>query len=308
MMRPFNIADIENFTPNEFGDMDAARVAFADDRWIKQTMWQGQRAVAVVAFRNYWGACWQTFILLGGDFKPSHAPALKKFLDQEMDLRGAVRLQTDSLAHPVLDSWHEYLASRSRVGAIRCFTIRTITCGGLFGGLKMGIETIVMAAVTLVQASGQMSAAKRQAKATAAEGTLKAKNRAKETVLNAARHRSSFLNSGLTLEGTPMNVIENEFRLGDEDVSQITSNYNARARAQMAEGRNRAMSTLASGFGNALGSLDIGSVGMPESLGSFDGLPDPSSYGLTSANGAGFAGFGDGFSTEPVMQGTGGVY
>lgn len=143
--------------------------------------------------------------------------------------------------------------------------------------------TAVYVALSVASAASQTSAAKKQANATVAEGEIVAKNKAKEIAKKAAVQKVSFLNSGLTLEGTPMNVIESTFNTGLEDINLITSNYNAKAKSQMSAGRTAALSSLASGFsGASIGGDMGGSFASSSKIGA----------GLTSAyNGTGY-GFG----------------
>lgn len=126
----------------------------------------------------------------------------------------------------------------------------------------MGIETALIIGATLLQAKGQMDAAKDQAKATVREANLVSENKAKETVLKAARLQSSFLSSGLTLEGTPMSVIDDTFNVGIADLNQIKDNANIQSKNLISQGRTQALSTIAGGFsGMDFGSLGFGSGG-----------------------------------------------
>ena len=111
--------------------------------------------------------------------------------------------------------------------------------------------TIAFVALSAFKATSATSAARKEAKATIAEGNIVAANKAKEVARKAATQRVSFLNSGLTLEGTPMNVIDSGFAAGLEDINQIRANYNTRAKNQISAGRTSAISALASGFGSA---------------------------------------------------------
>jgi endo-beta-N-acetylglucosaminidase D len=118
----------------------------------------------------------------------------------------------------------------------------------------MGIETAILIGTL---ASGAFSAsqsiknAKSAANATIAEGNIATANKAKEVQMRAARQKSSFLNSGLTLEGTPENVIDSTFSTGLTDLNQLSSNYNTKAKQQIAEGRAQAISSIASSFAGA---------------------------------------------------------
>lgn len=119
--------------------------------------------------------------------------------------------------------------------------------------------TIAFVALSAYKASAATSAAKKQAKATIAEGNIVAANKAKQVAQKAATQRVSFLNSGLTLEGTPMNVIESTFNVGLEDIAQIQSNYNTKAKNQISAGKSAALDALVGGFTSAALAPDLGS-------------------------------------------------
>ena len=146
-------------------------------------------------------------------------------------------------------------------------------------GDDMGVEVIV-AAVTgglaLGQAVAGMSAAQKQAKATAAEGTLVAKNKALEVQRKAAAAQSSFLTSGLTLEGTPELSINSIFKTGIEDIGAIKTNYDAKAKSIITNARTKALTDLGmtaasmytgGGFGGGGASVQSVSVPSPQTFG-----------------------------------------
>lgn len=143
----------------------------------------------------------------------------------------------------------------------------------------MGIETILFAALTGLSAISKMNAAQDQADATVKAGNIAAENEAQKTRLRAASATTSFLQSGLTLEGTPTLAINDIFNTGIKDVNQIRSNANNTAKNQIAAGRSEAISTIAGSFAGA----DLGgSMGsMFTTAGSY--LPDSFAYGLNNA-------------------------
>lgn len=128
-------------------------------------------------------------------------------------------------------------------------------------GVVFDPATAIFVGLSAVSAMSQVSAAKQQAKATIAEGNIVAANKAKQVAQKTASQRVSFLNSGLTLEGTPMNVMESTFNTGLEDIGQISQNYNRTAKGQIAAGRSAAISSLASSFAGASMPSVGGSVG-----------------------------------------------
>lgn len=114
----------------------------------------------------------------------------------------------------------------------------------------MGIETIAFAALTGLSAIQSINQSKKEAAATVREGELATKEKAKEVRYKAARQTVSFLNSGLTLEGTPNAVIGETYSTGLEDINNIRSNYNTKSKNIISAGRTEAIGKIASGFGN----------------------------------------------------------
>jgi len=148
----------------------------------------------------------------------------------------------------------------------------------------MGIETIALTALSVgmsaIQGQQQMKNAKAQANAIAQQGALDAERKARETQLKAARVKSSFLNSGLTLEGTPMNVITGTYDVGLQDVNQIIGNANARSKNIMSEARSAALGDLMqsvagasfSGMGSGISPGDISWNAAPTGVAQSNGI------------------------------------
>jgi hypothetical protein len=134
----------------------------------------------------------------------------------------------------------------------------------------MGVETALIIGSTLLKAGSQMSAAQDAADAEVGRANLEAENKAKQTRYRAASQQLSFLNSGLTLEGTPMSAIQSTFRVGLEDIDLIRSNATKKAKNFLSEGRSQAIGSIASGFSG----LEFGSSG--ESGGRTFGSPNQS--------------------------------
>jgi hypothetical protein len=111
--------------------------------------------------------------------------------------------------------------------------------------------TAVVVGLSAVSAMSSISEAKRQAKATIKEGNINLANKAKEVRARTAAQQVSFLQSGLTLEGTPMGVIDSTFNTGITDLTQMKENYDNKAANQIRQGRTQALSTLAGSFGTA---------------------------------------------------------
>lgn len=98
-----------------------------------------------------------------------------------------------------------------------------------------------MAGLTLVQNVSAGKAATKQANAVIDQTNLSAANKAKEVQARAARQQVSFLSSGLTLEGTPRNVIDATFDTGIEDINQIRANGNIQAKNIIGAARTAAI-------------------------------------------------------------------
>ena len=169
----------------------------------------------------------------------------------------------------------------------------------------MGIETAIILGLVALKASQQMKAgeqqakqlndlAQAQAKAGVKEGEFAAKNKAREVTLRAARLQSSFLTSGLTLEGTPGSAIQSTFSTGLEDVNQILSNTSQSSRNAVAQGRFQANAAFNRGRSEALGTLITGAAFAGSSFGG--GSAAPSSESLLNAP----VGSSPGFSISKV--------
>lgn len=143
----------------------------------------------------------------------------------------------------------------------------------------MGIETILFAAFTGLKAISEMNAANKAAKVNAREGEIVAKEKAKEVRYKAARQTVSFLNSGVTLDGTPQDVLGETFSTGKEDITNIRSNYNNKSKSIISAGRTQAIGTIASGFGMAAAGGSMGS--MFDTAGSY--LPESALFKMNDA-------------------------
>lgn len=144
----------------------------------------------------------------------------------------------------------------------------------------MGIETALIVATIgagIMQASSQMSAAEDEAQALVDQTNLENEQRLKRTRALAGSQKVSFLNSGLTLEGTPMSALMDTYDTGIEDMSRATENANKRSKSIISNARTAAIGTLIqsgvsaygmSGGGFTAGATDAASTGasyLPES-------------------------------------------
>lgn len=165
----------------------------------------------------------------------------------------------------------------------------------------MGWQTLLFVGLNALKAGQQMSNAKGQASAIIAnasaqnaalakEGDLAAQEKSKQVRYAAARQTASFLNSGLTLDGTPQDVLDDTFNTGLADINNIRDNYNTRignttsaanaaSKQAIGAGRAQAIGTIASSFAGA----DLGgSMGSMFSTG-LSYAPDSASFALNDA-------------------------
>lgn len=147
----------------------------------------------------------------------------------------------------------------------------------------MGIETILFAAFTGMQAISSLMSAQNNAEAAVQQGNIAMENKAKETRYRAARQTVSFLNSGIEMEGTPSLVVDETYTTGLKDIQQIGANANAQSSNFIAQGRSEAISAIVGGMSGMSGSMGS----MFETAGSF--LPESVLYDINAAGGGNFA-------------------
>jgi hypothetical protein len=114
---------------------------------------------------------------------------------------------------------------------------------------------LALLGLTAIQNIQTINQAKKQAGALVREGEIAASNKARDVMRQAARQRSSFLTSGLTLEGTPEQVIGQTYDTGLQDVNLMRSNTNTQSKNIIGQARSQMLSNImgtVSGF--AMGS------------------------------------------------------
>lgn len=147
----------------------------------------------------------------------------------------------------------------------------------------MGWETLAIAGFAGLNAVNTMNAGTAQAQALAEEGGRQTKTIADNTIRTTGKLTTSFLQSGLTLEGGPMDVLTQAFAQGRTDISRTADNYNNQAKNAVSAARTKALSSLTSSFASAGSGLFSGG-GLDSaftSAGSY--LPDNFAYGLNDA-------------------------
>lgn len=159
----------------------------------------------------------------------------------------------------------------------------------------MGLETIALLGLSVLKASSAISQSEDEAQAVVDQANIQAENKGKEVRLRTARQQSSFLTSGLTLEGTPMASIQSTFETGLQDINQITTNANKRSKNIVSAGRTQALGELAGGIAGGFGGGDIfGGATVGSTFGSQGSISRGIEFGNVSAQGPiqGFGGFG----------------
>ena len=157
----------------------------------------------------------------------------------------------------------------------------------------MGLETIAILGLSAMKADSAVRQSQSQANAAIDQANIDAKNKAGQVTQRTSSAQSSFLNSGLTLEGTPMASIKGMFNSGIQDVNQITTNADRQAKNILSKGRTQALSALAEGVAGA----SFGSGGLFEgsgTLGSQGVVSRTIEFGSPNVQGPiqGFGGFG----------------
>lgn len=87
--------------------------------------------------------------------------------------------------------------------------------------------------------------AKNQASATVAEGASAAEERGKRAQFLAGQQKTSFLSSGLSLEGTPLAVLSATYDTASADVGNIIAGANRSSKNIMGAARTKAIGQVA---------------------------------------------------------------
>lgn len=117
----------------------------------------------------------------------------------------------------------------------------------------MGWETLAIVGFQALQGAMGQSQARKEGKAITQQAERETMNIADNTLRRAGTLRNSFLSSGLTLEGGPMDVISQAFAKGRTDISRVAENANAASKNKASAARTKMLSDL--------GKTAIGAVG-----------------------------------------------
>ena len=141
------------------------------------------------------------------------------------------------------------------------------------GAMTSTILSVVSGVSGLMQGMQQQAAYKQQGENAIASATMAAKEQARVSFKEAQiegdnakqaerRQKLAYLSSGVSLEGSPLLIMEETRRKGAENVDEILKSGNAAAGAIMQEGYNtktalnlKGRDAFSSGIGSALGSV-----------------------------------------------------
>lgn len=143
----------------------------------------------------------------------------------------------------------------------------------------MGWETLAIVGFQAIQGANSMSAAKKQGQAYAREGERQALSVADQTVRTAGTLRTNYLQSGLTLEGGPMDVIAQAFAKGRTDIGRIKENADARSKNVVGAARTKMIQGLAGAAVSAGAASGIGDFAGGFSDGFSAGFSNPDIVG-----------------------------
>lgn len=108
----------------------------------------------------------------------------------------------------------------------------------------MGWETLAMVGFQAIQGSQGQSQARREGRAITQQAERETMNIAGDTVRRAGSLRNSFLSSGITLEGGPMEVISRAFAQGRTDIDRTAADANAASKNKVSAARTKMLSDL----------------------------------------------------------------
>jgi hypothetical protein len=148
----------------------------------------------------------------------------------------------------------------------------------------MGAEiALIMGGLQALSAVSSMKQAKDQAKQQALEGEQRANAQSLKVRQQASAAKTSFFNSGLLLEGTPLSAIDNIFNTGLEDIGRIGSNTNSAIKTTAGNARNKFLSSLSNAAATASfgggDSLSGGDANLVTNFQADKSLPWSSQYG-----------------------------
>lgn len=160
----------------------------------------------------------------------------------------------------------------------------------------MGWETLAIAGFQGLQAMNTMNQGESAAKAAVKQAGYQTQQVADNTVRTAGSLQTSFLQSGITLAGGPMDVLAQAFAKGQTDIGRIAANANATSKNDINAARSKALEGLMSSAAGASSSF----------FGAADNFGSDVSSGLTSMNNG--TGFGLGYQASQDFRKFGGGF
>lgn len=129
----------------------------------------------------------------------------------------------------------------------------------------MAVMTVLSAVSSIAGGMQKQQAANREAQALENQATLTEQEAQVEAQIHATRVRkfaanqkSAFLKNGVTLEGSPLAVLDETYKFGQEEVDSIVRSGAAKAqlyRDKAEISRNEGRASLLGGIGSGVGSL-----------------------------------------------------
>ncbi len=195
-----------------------------------------------------------------------------------------------------VDKFLKWFFSERLFNCIQNRSFKGVMCDPITATLLVVGTT--MSAMSAIQS---FKDSKKQAKAVAQEGALKAAEREKQIRRQAASQKVSFLSSGISLSGEdsdlPNVVMQDTFSTGIQDINLIKSNYNQQSKNIMGAARSKLMSDIGGmalniGMGAAMGGMG-GGGGTTGGGGGGIGIPSWSNVSIPSGStvSRGYTGF-----------------
>lgn len=153
----------------------------------------------------------------------------------------------------------------------------------ILGGLMMGAAHI-KGKQQQNQYEDQAEIYAQQANVVATEGAIKARERSKQIARLGSQQKTSFLQSGITLQGTPMNVLSDTYKTGREDIDLTKKNYEAKTGSLIAQA-NQSLKTGRSAYQQSMldGVMSVGTMAVMGGVGG-GASGDASSGGLSASS------------------------
>lgn len=109
MIRPFESMDIRRLKPNEFSEPYDIDFILSDPEAVRFTQVDGSDVACIIIAKKYWQDNYVAFFLIAKDYPPRLARELKRAVHDFIKDCNVQRIQTDSIACPLLDKWHEFI-------------------------------------------------------------------------------------------------------------------------------------------------------------------------------------------------------